>query len=187
MINLPIRDLRELLIKWNSSSVLIQSYLHKGLFVGVHVCNNFEDEHVIYVLDVVILRLVSSYDLIGVSLKLTNFNVTCIDVDENEVERVIFLQEYCMLTYSLQHDEFRGWSKELKTAYINFIGCLLKDYYILNVLYELDIESAYSSYLCSSSQLRKLINDKEYVIYEVEQAIDKLTNKYPLKFLYRNN
>ena len=172
MLKLPVLSIKELALEWKLEDEEIETILHHGIFMCVHISRG---DDFMYILDGMVLRPIAHFEFCDRYIYLNGFNVSHIDIEDNDVETVIHTINLILLTdITLQYGNLN---------YYDYIVCLLDDYHIMNTLYEsgssLRVDTANERY---KTALSKVLEDTKKLIEEIKAIIYQSERDYPLEF-----
>lgn len=129
----------------------------------------------VYILDGMVLRPIAHFEFYARYIHLNGFSVSHIDIEEDEIERIINTTHFDLLTDSIL--EYGNQN------YYDYIVCLMEDYRIRNTLYESDssihVANANERY---KTGLSKVLEDTKKLIEEIKAVIYPSERDYPLEF-----
>lgn len=172
MLKLPIKSIKELVSKWELENKEIETILHHGIFMCIHLSRG---DDFVYILDGMVLRPIAYFEFYARYIHLNDFSVSHIDIEEDEIERIINTNHFDILIDSiLQYGNLN---------YYAYIVCLLEDYRIMNTLYE----SNSSIHVANANErfktnLSKVLEDTKKLIEEIKATIYQSERDYPLEF-----
>jgi hypothetical protein len=172
MLKLPVLSIKELALEWKLENKKIETILHHGIFMCVHLSR---DDDFVYILDGMVLRPIAHCEFYARYIHLNGFSVSHIDIEEDDIERVINTNYFAILIDSiLQYGNL---------DYYAYIVCLLEDYRIMNTLYEsksnIHVSKGNERY---KTALSRVLEDTKNLIEEIKGVISQSERDYPLEF-----
>ena len=192
MLKLPLRLINELMYSWKYFNVT--NTKHKGIFICVHLCSKRYSKESLYLIDCLALTPVGCYDFYDRYITLQNFSVSHIDIEDDEIERIVTITNSALLTGSIiyggpkTHD---GKLSDVNLYYYTYIKKLIEDYFIMNTLYK-----SYSDIHDSIPQnsldvtthrvkLDNLLDGIQTFVKEMEGVISTSESNYPVAYAQR--